>query len=75
MGPGGFPGPRRIIEAVCQFTYAGYSWQVGDRINVDLNVARNCIEAGNAVPAPGWSTAGPIQEAWSLTYLHQPDQP
>ena len=75
MGPGGWPGPRRTVTAVRQFVYAGYAWQVDDEITVDLNVARQMIEAGNAVPASGWSLAGPIQEAWSLTYFQQPDQP
>lgn len=74
MGPGGFPGPRRQVIAVRQFTYAGFSWQVGDVIHVDLNVSRQMIEAGNAIEAPGWSRVGTTM-AWSLTEFQQPDQP
>jgi hypothetical protein len=75
MGPGGFDGPMRQIKAVRQFFYAGFSWQVGDIIHVPLNVARSMIEAGNGIANAGWSTVGPIQEAWGLTEFQQPAQP
>lgn len=74
MGPGGLDGPNRQVVAVRQFTWAGFSWQVNDVIHVPTNVARQMIEAGNAIDNPVWSTAA-TNYPWVLTYFQQPQQP